>query len=390
MTLIIYSVSMTCGSTVNFAQNPYAMIKTLRILLFCILMTAICSPIGAQNYVVDNLFGDSIRVCEIIFNKDKTAESPGKTLFYLQPGDTVTVTRILMDNSYPAVTIKGENGEFTLNYHDLRFCDNNPDGTVDHWVDMKWNKNREIKKFFATFIPYAIIAILCIAAIAFLFVGLKVKLLRKPALYVVPACLLIASLLEILAYWFLGTTAFWWCDPDKYGFWGALFRVIPFVAFVAFQFYSIKLYMRLLTDNEDNKLSVKPMLLSIGLCVPVTLVVAFSCAGFFNVKSPWLEIITIITFLATLGIGLFVSTKKNLKELGKAKGTLFTLFGIVWAIGAVVALIGLIMVIFQLLVQVLMVVAGIFAMAMVSTTRYKDSAGNIYEEDGFGNIRRIR
>lgn len=345
---------------------------------------------GAQNYVVDNLFGDSVLVSKIFISEDKTVESPGETAFYVQPGDTVTVTRILKGNSYPAVTIKGKSGEYTLNRSNLKFCDNNIDGAVDIWADMSWNKNRGLKKFFATFTPYAIISVLFIVAIAFLFLGLKVGSLRRPTLYVVPACLLIASVMEILAYWTLGTTAFWWCNPDRYGFWGSLFRVIPFIAFVAFQLYSIKLYMHLLTNDKDNELSVKPMLISIGLCVPVTLVVVFSCAGFLGVKSPWLEIITIVTFLLTLGIGLFISTKKNLKELGKTSGTMFTLFGIIWAIGAVVAIVGLIMVIFKLILQILVVVAGFFAMAMLSTRRYKDSWGNVYEEDGFGNRRRIR
>lgn len=334
--------------------------------LLCAIVTAVSfAPLDAQNYVVDELFGDSVMVNQIHLNDDKTTESPGEIAFYLQPGDTVTVTRILEGNSYPAITVKGKSGEYTINESKLRFCDSNSDGTVDRWADCKWNKNRGLKKFFATFTPYAIIAILFIAAIAFIFLGLKVRALRMPTLYIVPACLLIASILEILAYWLMGTGAFWWCNPDKCGFWSSLIRVIPFIAFVAFQFYSIKLYMRLLTDDSDNELSIKPMLISIGICIPATLAVTFSCAGFFGVRDTPLAIITIVTFLLTLGIGLFISTKKNIKELGAISGILFSLFGIVWAIGAIVAIIGLIMVIFKLLLQIIVVVAAFFGLAFV-------------------------
>lgn len=333
------------------------------------------TPSGAQNYVVDNLFGDSVRVNEIIINDDKTAESPGETAFFLQQGDTVTVTRILQGNSYPAITVKGKSGEFTIPQQDLKFCDNNPDDAVDQWAEKEWNNNRWLKKFFATFTPYAIIAILFIVAIAFIFLGLKVRSTRKFALYAVPGCLLVASLLEILAYWLLGTTAFWWCNPDKYGFFGSLFRAIPFVAFVAFQLFSIKLYMQLLTNNEDNELSIKPLLISIGLCVPVTLAVTFSCAGFFGVRGTPLVIITVVTFLVTLGTGLFISTKKNIKELGKTSGTMFSLFGIVWAIGTVVALIGLIMVIFKLILQILIVIAAFFGLAFAMGGSGGDGGG---------------
>lgn len=343
--------------------------KTLGILILsAVIATILSTPAIAQNYVVDNLFGDSVRVDKILLKDDKTAELPGETAFYLHPGDTVTVTRILKGNSYPAITVKGASGEYTITKQDLKFCDNNPDGTVDQWADADWNKNRGLKKFFATFTPYAIIAVLFIVAIAILFLGLKVNLLRRPALYVVPVCLLIASLMEILAYWLLGTTAFWWCNPDKYGFFGSLFRVIPFVAFVAFQLFSIKLYMRLLTNDKDNELSIKPMLISIGLCVPVTLAVTFSCAGFLGVRDMPLVIITVATFLLTLGIGLFISTKKNIKELGKVSGMMFSLFGIVWAIGAIVALIGLIMVIFKLILQIIVVIAGFFGVAFAMST----------------------
>ncbi len=363
--------------------------KAFRITFCVILAFVCCSPIRAQKYIIDDIYGDSVMVNKIIPSADKTSEVPGAAAFYLQPGDTVTVTRILKGNHYPAILTKGKSEEYTVSQGNLVFCDDNPAGTVDRWADMDWNKNRGTRKFFASFTPYAFIVLLFAAAMALLFLGLKIGLLRKPALYAVPGCMLLASILEIWAYSVMGNDAFWWCSPEKYGFFGALFRVIPFVAFVAFQLFSIKQYMRLLTGSEENGLSVKPMLTSFGLCVPVTLAITFGCAGFLNIRSPWLEIITIATFLLTLGIGLYISTKRNLKELGKASGAVFTLFGIVWAIGAVIAIIGLIIVIFKLIFQILIVVAGVFAMAMLSTRRYKDSWGNVYEEDGFGNRRRI-
>lgn len=363
--------------------------RTLKI-VFCVTLAFVCClPVRAQKYIIDDIYCDSVMVNEIVLDADKTSESPGNIAFYLHRGDTVTVTRILNGNSYPAIRIAGKSKEYTVSQGDLVFCDNNPAGTVDRWADMGWNKNRGIKKFFASFTPYAMIALLFAAAMALLYLGLKIDILRKPALYAVPGCMLVASILEIWAYHTLGNSAFWWCSPDRYGFFGALFRVIPFIAFVAFQLYSIKLYMRLISNDEDNGLSIKPMLLSIGLCVPVTLAVVFGCAGLLNIRSPWLEIITIVTFLSSLGIGLYISTKRNLKELGKTAGTMFTLFGIVWAIGAVVAIVGLITVIFKLILQILVVCAGIFLVSMMATRRYRDSYGNVYEEDGFGNRTKI-
>lgn len=358
--------------------------------LITFLFAGIAPAATAQFYVTDDNFTDSVKVYQIQLCSDNQTETLGSPVFKIPMGETVKVERLLKGQTqYGLVKIDGK--EYGISSGKLLFSDENPEGTEDIFGDTRSRVNHSVMgKFFAMMTPYWVIAILLVVAMAFTWLGLKSEILRTLALPIIPCSLLAASLLEIWAYWTLGTSAFWWCSPDKYGFFGALFRVIPFVAFVAFQLYSIKLYMRLLTNDEDNKLSVKPLLLSIGLCIPITLAMTFLCAGLFDMRSPWLEIITIVTFFVSLVIGLYISTKKNLKELGKISGTLFTTFGIVWAIGAVVAIIGLIIVIFKLILQILVVAGGIFLAAMMSTSRYKDSYGNVYEEDGFGNRRRIR
>ncbi len=357
--------------------------------LVTFLILGISSMASAQIYVTDDYFADSVSVYKIELSSDKQSETFGVEAFKLPMGETVKVERLLIgQTAYGLIKINGK--EYGISSGELLFSDENPEGTEDIFGDTRDRVNHSLMgKFFATMTPYWIIAILFIAAVAFIWLGFKSEAVRRLALLAVPGCILVGSLLEIWAYGVLGTSAFWWCDPDKHGFFGALFRVIPFIAIVGFQLYSIKLYMRLLTDDEDNELSVKPLLLSIGLCVPITLAVVFSCAGFFGVKGAPLTIITIVTFLLSFGIGLYISTKKNLKELGKTKGTMFTLFGIAWAVGAVVAIIGLIMVIFKLILQLLVVVAAVFVMSMMATRRYRDSWGNVYEEDGFGNRRKI-
>ncbi len=362
--------------------------KYIRTLL-AIFIAGIASLASAQLYVTDDNFADSVRVHQIAMSADGKYEQLGAEAFKLPMGKSIKVERLLKgQTAYGLIKVDGK--EYGVSSGELLFSDENPDGTEDIFGNTRDRVNHSVMgKFFATMLPYWIIAFLFVAAMAFMWLGFKNEAVRKMALPVVPCCILVGSLLEIWAYWVLGTSAFWWCDPDKHGFLGALFRVIPFIAIVAFQLYSIKFYMRLITDDEDNELSVKPLLLSIGLCIPITLAVTFSCAGFLNVKSPWIEMITIVTFLLSLCVGLYISTKKNLKELGKTKGSMFTLFSIAWAIGAVVAIIGLIMVIFKLIFQILVVVGGVFAMVMLSTRRYKDSWGNVYEEDGFGNRRKI-
>lgn len=368
----------------SFAENfkTYAMGTFLRSLVAIMLM-GMASAVNAQIYLIDDNFADSASVYQVVMSADGKYEHFGDEMFKLPMGMTVKVERLLKgQEAYGIINIDGK--EYGISSGELLFSDENPEGTEDVFGNTRDHVNHSMMgKFFATMTPYWIIAFLFILAMAFMWAGLKSETVRKPALIVVPGCILVGSLLEVWAYYVLGTSAFWWCDPERHGFFGALFRVIPFMAIVAFQLYSIKLYMRLLTNDEDNDLSVKPMLLSIGLCIPIAIAVTFLCAGVFGMKSTPLAVVTVVTFLLSLGIGLYISTKKNLKELGKTYGAMFTLFGIAWAVGAVVAIVGLVIVIFKLIFQILVIGAAIVGAGSVMGKGSSSAPRQIlYDRDG--------
>ena len=194
--------------------------------------------------------------------------------------------------------------------------------------------------------------------------GLKSAAVRRLALYVVPGCILIASLMEVWAYKTLGTDAFWWCSMDNYGFFGSLFRAIPFCIFVAFQLYSIKLYEQMLLADRDNgeKLSIKPMAISLAICLPLTLVIVFGLAALdFN---PTLrDILSVVAFFVSLGLGVLLSLRKNIKILGSFAGLAFTIFGIVYILASIVAIIGVAIVIFKIILQLLIIGAAILGLS---------------------------
>lgn len=368
----------------SFAENfkTYAMGTFLRSLMAIMLM-GMASAVNAQIYLIDDNFADSASVYQVVMSADGKYEHFGDEMFKLPMGMTVKVERLLKgQEAYGIINIDGK--EYGISSGELLFSDENPEGTEDVFGNTRDHVNHSMMgKFFATMTPYWIIAFLFILAMAFMWAGLKSETVRKPALIVVPGCILVGSLLEVWAYYVLGTSAFWWCDPERHGFFGALFRVIPFMAIVAFQLYSIKLYMRLLTNDEDNDLSVKPMLLSIGLCIPIAIAVTFLCAGVFGMKSTPLAVVTVVTFLLSLGIGLYISTKKNLKELGKTYGAMFTLFGIAWAVGAVVAIVGLVIVIFKLIFQILVIVAAVVGAGSVMGKGSSSAPRQLfYDRDG--------
>ena len=322
-------------------------------------------PAGAQIYVLDDNFVDSTKVYTIKYNPEKDTEMAGEEVMKLPMGETVTVTRKLKgSNTYACISIDGK--EYTVHSSYLLFSDDNPDGIEDTFGNTRERTNHTaMGRFFATMIPYWLIALLFLAAMAYTFVGMKSGRARRVAIVVVPAAILLASVIEISAVWVMGNSAFWWCSPDRYGFWGALWRVIPFVAIVAFQLYSIVLYKQLLTeDDPDRELSLKPMAISLGICLPATVLTAIVLT-LAKVPDTVLELLSVAVFLVSLGVGLWMSARRNIAALGRAAGIAFTAFAAVYIIGSIVAIYGLIVVIFQLILQILVVLAAIAGVCFV-------------------------
>ena len=332
--------------------------------IFCIMfVVAFCIPARAQKYITDDNFADSVYVYHITFSKDGKYEMLGNEALKLPIGETITVERLLKgQTAYGLVKIDGK--EYGIDSGYLLFSGDNTDGTEDIFGDTRSRTNHSwTGKFFASFTPYAIIAILFLTAMAFMFLGLKVSGLRRYALYVVPGCILLASLLEIWVYWVMGNDAFWWCDKDRYGFFGSLFRAIPFMLFVAFQLYSFKFYQELLLGKDaETKLSIKPMAVSLIICVPIALVFAVVLA-LCDIRGTFVDILTVVVFLVSLAAGVWMSMRKNIKMLGKTAGLAFTIFGIAYILGSLVALWGLLVVLLRLIIQILIICAAFIGVA---------------------------
>lgn len=344
----------------------------------------------AQKYVVDVILRDSVAVSEIVKSKSGTEETAGVGVFKVANGDEVTITRLLKrtENNYGVILKDGK--EYCIGGRDLVFSDDNPEGTVDVFGGLREGKHTVIEHFFCSSVPYILISLLFLAAIAFVFLGQRFDSLRHMSLIAVPACIMGAALMEIWAYVTLGNDVFWWCDYDRYGFWGSFFRAIPYVGFVYFQILSIRFYQKLLFGKDsDKKIALKPMFWGMGACIPVTVVAVVLCS-----VADWrgaTDVVALVTFCVTLGLGVFYSYRRNVRDAGAFPGLMLTLFCAVYVIGSIIAIWGLLVVLFKIILQILMAVAIFFGLMFAASagTRYRDSAGRVYEDDGFGNMRRI-
>lgn len=282
-----------------------------------------------------------------------------------------------------------ENGNhYGANMSDVQFADSDDAEELGFMLRGKSEQMSTLAgRFYGTATAlYLMLIVMCIAAlVALLYLKFGIEKLRSLFLVIVPLAILIFSLIEIYGYVKFGGDIFWWCEYDRYGFFGSLLRVFPFGAMVAAQVYSIKVYERALflgdddPNNDDKKISLKPAAWSLALCIPVFIILVFSMAGLGLDDTIWMDIVCIVGFLATLGVGLFISFRRNVKALGRAAGLYVTIFSIVYIIGCIISAIAMITLIFQIILQILTVLAVFLIFAMMGRRRVRYN-GRVYEE----------
>ncbi len=224
------------------------------------------------------------------------------------------------------------------------------------------------------------------AAVALLYFTLGLKSLRPIVLAVIPAAILAFSLIEIFGYIKFGGDIFWWCEYDRYGFFGSLWRVFPFALMIAAQVFSIKLYEKVLfegnddPDDDNRKISLKPAVWSLILCIPVLIIVILILGSMDLENTILMDILGVGGFLVTLGTGLMISFRRNVKAFGPVSGLWVTIFSIVYIIGCIISAIAMITLILQIIFQILVVVGTILIFMMMGYRRRVYRNGRVYEE----------
>lgn len=354
----------------NFT-NDISMKKNIFLLfaLFCSLL------VSAQNYVVDNIYSDSIDVFAVKVTAGRDSVLKSERVFKIANGDQIAVERAARGDSLYAIFQKGSTFYAAQGWK-LLLSDSNPEGTIDPFNTLSRKEHTFGAHLYMTMIPYWIVALLFAVAILMTWLGNSVGSLRKAALMVVPLCIFVASLIEIGAAYYVGGDAFWWCDQGKYGFWGSLVRAIPFMAFVAFQLFSFKFYGKLLYGRDsDDKISIKPMAISLAACLPVLIVVSIACI-LAKLDETLTVILSLLSFLLSLGVGVWMSVRRNVRQLGKTMGLLLSAFSFVYIIGSIVAIYGLAIVLLKLIIQILIICAAIALVGFAMSSSGGSGGGN--------------
>ena len=291
------------------------------------------------------------------------------------------------DNGYYYI-FEHEGKYFAANRQELIFSSNNPEDVENPLSEKIQARGSTLGKFYgsSSAITAIIITMAIAALIALFYLKFNIGALRPIFLLAIPTAILCISLIEVVGYLKFGMDMFWWCEYDRYGFFGSLFRVIPFMIVMVAQLYSIKVYEIGLAFNDSKsdaniprKISVKPAFISLAICVPVFLVVVFTMAG-LDLQGIWMDIAAIVAFLGSLGVGVFITLKRNIKAWGAINGMWVTIFTIVYCLGCIVSGIGLIVLIFKIIFQMLVVIGTLFILACITPRRRYVRNGRVYEE----------
>lgn len=364
-------------------------INLLVLLLLCVVTAS------AQKYDVKCLRGDSVAaydLIETIHSGDTFYKKGEKVMFYLHNGEQVKGVDKFYDrgmihvgSSVGYAVIQKDGKKYCTLSENLVFSEDNPDSVEDKVLTKTDELAQTFQgRIFYSIVPYIIIALLFLSVMVLNICAMRSNKIRSIAVIAIPVCIMLGTLIEIWAYSVLDSNCFWWCDKNRYGFFGSLLRIIPFGLIVFYQIMSIKFYEPVILgeafdgDVQDG-ISVKPALISMLAAFPVLIASALICES-LGLGGLIETFIILVSFLLALGIGVFLSLKRNI-DLMKSKklGLLLTLFTIVYILGCIVAVWGLIIVIFKLIIQIL-IIGGIICFVLYAMPEPSGSGG------GGGNV----
>lgn len=357
--------------------------------IFILLITLLSSlSISAQKFVLDPLFGDSVK-CSVAVKAD-TVWKLAEPLQHVSLEKGLEIESCGKTSNSFYIAFKHEGKIYMVSQDALKFSANNADDVENPQSDDIVKKHTAIGHFYATYIPLVMMVVLTVMVILLYLMYMKNSQLRRYVLITLPACMFILALIEIVGYWYMGGDFFWWCDKERFGFFGAFLRLIPMVLVMLYQLLSFKAFENVLFDeNEDIdnvRLSIVPAAIGLLACIPVVIAYFVIVQCWLGWKGTLCDGIGLVLFLLTLVGGIYIAYRRNLELLEKKQALAATLFSVIYVIGVLIAIWGVILMLIRLLLEVIMFAAACIALAPLCKQRlYRGSDGHTYSKSDLEN-----
>lgn len=326
--------------------------------IFFILLLFISIGISAQHiYVIDDIATDS--VATQLAARENDSFMCGGDAGKIAVGDTI----VIVGKTAECVVFEHNGGLRAVSNKKIVFASNNAEGIKDIYADKSVSGNHTaVGHFYGTMTPYYIIVVLLLISMLLSLGALLYPRMRDASLIGMFACLSAVAVLEFVGYYTIGTSTFWWCDSERYGFIGALWRIIPFVLVATCQIASLPLCHLVMKqgDGADSvkQLSILPATVSIAVVTPVLMYGGGIAQSVLNLsedsKATWI-VILVCLMLA----GVVYSCIVNIRSLGWKKGASYTFFDATFIFACVVVVILLIQAFIKLVIQMILVTAAV-------------------------------
>ena len=285
--------------------------------IFAIVISTIATTASAQIYVVDTLIPDSVTVYSYQKSAQSASELPCEPSIKLAQGDTLVALRPLEGNP-GIVAFKRDGHNYCIRTASIMFSSTNPEDVEDPYNTLDSTNHQQWKKMMAS--PLALLSIAGLFVLAYLlsFFGFRIKGFRWVAFQLVPVLLLAGSIGEILLYLFVGSNGmFWWCSPDRYGFWGSFFRTLPFFVLVVVQVVCFFLCKNLYLGKSAGFLrkfifGIFAVIYCLGMLVSAFCVIGLLMDIF------WQTVIAVVLGVGVIGL---LGSGGNIKSLPSSSGS---------------------------------------------------------------------
>lgn len=324
-----------------------------RQLLFFLLLLAGLQGVEAQEFVINPWAADTLK-CYAAKRNGWEWEVQYEKHVMLPDGYTFQSVDSIGNDYF---VFKHEGAYYAAKARELKFSSNNPEDMENPLSEEAQKRGSPIGEFYGSMsFLYVIIAIYTVALlVSLLYIKTGASFFRFIFLLVIPLAILAVSLIEIYGYYQFEEDIFWWCEYERYGFWGTLLRLIPFALLVVTQLLSIKFYQAAL----PHEFSIKPAAISLAVCLPLTIAAVIIMAIIGMEGTPAFEIISMSVFFLSLGTGVLITLVRNISSFGFFSGIFVTLFTIVYVISCIISVLSLITFSFKVIMMILAACFGI-------------------------------
>lgn len=296
-----------------------------------------------------------------------------------------------MEDEMRYVIVGYQGAEYAVEPQDLVFSE--AQSTVGEKDYLKDYITPDKKRMWYSPYPfYLIFALLLAAWICALFGTFTGKYVGSSFLIISGIFTILASALEMVGVFRMGTDLFWWLGINRYGVWTSCIRAIPLLVAAWLQFKPIGWFSKALSkyfcQEESQEITIRPIVKAIIYCTIAWFVLIILISSYTG--SRWvLPILSLILCYGIMGWLIFRQMGEYQKFLGKKIGFVFTIYATMWALTSIISFIFYALGFLKVVLPVILTIAAVgFAFMMLSTvmstpmaavqTVWRDAEGGVH------------